>query len=647
MGTAYATVHLVYTIPPALFLWRFFHRIRSARDVFLTIFLVTVAMVATTPWDSYLIRTNVWTYPPDAVLGPKLFDIPAEEVFFFFIQTYITSQLYLLASKPVLHPVYLPRPRNNASTLSQVVGGSTIAALCALGLYLLTIGGEYTYLALILSWACSFMLFLWIMTSSHIVALPLTSTLLPIAIPTLYLWIVDTFALQRGTWAIVPGTKTGLYVWPHLELEEALFFLVTNIMIVFGLVAGDKAFAVCDAIGWDAGTSFHTVPLLVKALFTSLDEDKLKAIDIAHETLATKEHGKSFLAASMFFPGPQRIGLLQLYALCRICDNLIDDAPDTHAAAHALAAIRALFKPAEAIDEKASLGHGEGVALVYELEAEARDALRVLYAALRDKVPQIYIEQLLAGFETDLIFTARTSSPDSLASSWSDADAAASSPTRVDDGERYPIHTDADLLLYSQHVAGAVAAMCVCLLWPGVPSDDSPFSFVNDHDLDTNVSAEKRGDSVLYHAQRVGRALQLVNIARDIRVDARDGARCYIPVSFLARPEHNTTPGKLTSYLRARIASPETTAVDGELERTVRDVQVWLVQRAREIYAASGFAIERMPDETKGGLRAAVEQYLALGDELLRPEGEGAMRVRVPMRRRIGVAWRAAGKAKA
>ena len=44
--------------------------------------LAQVAMVATTPWDSYLIRTNVWTYPPDAVLGLRLFKIPAEEVFF-------------------------------------------------------------------------------------------------------------------------------------------------------------------------------------------------------------------------------------------------------------------------------------------------------------------------------------------------------------------------------------------------------------------------------------------------------------------------------------------------------------------------------------------------------------------------------------
>lgn len=54
--------------------------------------------------DSHLIRTGIWctsptfgsfiglpstAYPPDAIIGPTLFSIPAEELFFFVIQTYI------------------------------------------------------------------------------------------------------------------------------------------------------------------------------------------------------------------------------------------------------------------------------------------------------------------------------------------------------------------------------------------------------------------------------------------------------------------------------------------------------------------------------------------------------------------------------
>jgi 15-cis-phytoene synthase/lycopene beta-cyclase len=59
---------------------------------------------------------------------------------------------------------------------------------------------------------------------SHILALPLVNSVVPIAVPTLYLWLVDTLALQRGTWVINPGTKTGLFVWPNLEIEYVFAF---------------------------------------------------------------------------------------------------------------------------------------------------------------------------------------------------------------------------------------------------------------------------------------------------------------------------------------------------------------------------------------------------------------------------------------
>lgn len=52
-----------------------------------------------------------------------------------------------------------------------------------------------------------------------IIQLPLSTTLLPIAAPTLYLWIVDTLALRRGTWVIEPGTKLEWHIWDGLEVE--------------------------------------------------------------------------------------------------------------------------------------------------------------------------------------------------------------------------------------------------------------------------------------------------------------------------------------------------------------------------------------------------------------------------------------------
>ena len=55
-----------------------------------------------------------------------------------------------------------------------------------------------------------------------IMELPLSNTLVPVALPTLYLWIVDTSALKRGTWVIESGTKLGWHLWDGLEIEYVL-----------------------------------------------------------------------------------------------------------------------------------------------------------------------------------------------------------------------------------------------------------------------------------------------------------------------------------------------------------------------------------------------------------------------------------------
>lgn len=143
-----------------------------------------VAVVSTIPWDSYLIRTNIWSYPPNAIIGPTVFSIPAEELFFFVIQTYNTALLYILLSKVTFYPKYLlsTKRRKNAAlerdhakldeTASRIIGQLVIAAVSIwAGIIVLgfrqdgTTAGilntKYQYLALILAWAGPFLFLLW------------------------------------------------------------------------------------------------------------------------------------------------------------------------------------------------------------------------------------------------------------------------------------------------------------------------------------------------------------------------------------------------------------------------------------------------------------------------------------------------------
>jgi len=176
-------------------------------------------------------------------VGPTLFRIPAEEIFFFIIQTYNTTLLYLLLSKPTFHPIYLCREDHSHAgarlralrTLGQLVLVVTII----MGVGMVVTKGEGMYMGLILAWAGPFLLLLWYGTPElqmwvclenaadgsrslayqFIACLPLSNTLLPVVLPTLYLWLVDTLALKRGTWVIESGTKLGFHLWDGLEIE--------------------------------------------------------------------------------------------------------------------------------------------------------------------------------------------------------------------------------------------------------------------------------------------------------------------------------------------------------------------------------------------------------------------------------------------
>jgi len=104
------------------------------------------------------------------VIGPTVFDIPLEELFFFIIQTYNTSLLYLLLSKPTFHPVYLRAERkrdhpqggiNEKWRFYKLAGQLVLVAVIRGAITLFKKGGVGTYMGLILGWAVPFLLFLW------------------------------------------------------------------------------------------------------------------------------------------------------------------------------------------------------------------------------------------------------------------------------------------------------------------------------------------------------------------------------------------------------------------------------------------------------------------------------------------------------
>ena len=176
---------------------------------------------------------------------------------------------YILVNKTSFYPQYLTNKTNSAPLVRGAwrFGQSVLMVFVAIGLYLVREGKEGTYLGLIMVWACPFALLTWSFSGLFIVKLPPAKTAVPILLPTIYFWLVDDLALGRGTWIIESGTKLGVYLFGSLEIEEAIFFLATNCLIVFGLIAFDRGHAVVDAFPhlFPGAPETPLVPLVLEA----------------------------------------------------------------------------------------------------------------------------------------------------------------------------------------------------------------------------------------------------------------------------------------------------------------------------------------------------------------------------------------------
>jgi 15-cis-phytoene synthase/lycopene beta-cyclase len=424
--------------------------IQTQRQQNRTRLLVAIAVISTIPWDSYLIQRGIWSYPPEAVFGWTLWKIPLEEVFFFVIQTYITSSLYSVLSRPVVHAALLRKP-HSVDRLLQWLGTGLLTSAIVWAFVKLYQGGECTYLALIAAWACPFLLMLWALSWIHIVSLPFYATILPIALSTAYFWLVDTVALKRGTWVIEKGTKLELFLWKDLDLEcvkpiascMGLFdaqpqrsrllpldqcldrvwqrHLVRSSslsLVTTQTKNSDFVWAIHDAwpeqYGRRSPGAIPPLSSLVRSLAVPYSPAMLNRLEELQKALRIlKDKSKSFYTASMLFEGRMRLDLLSLYAVCREADDLVDEATDR-----------------DQIEKRLSFLRQQ---LLFE-NAQTPTAFPLL-SGLR--LPARPFEELIAGFEMDSDFAIG----------------------------RLPIQTRNHLSMYAERVASSVAEMCVLLAW--------------------------------------------------------------------------------------------------------------------------------------------------------------------------------------
>jgi lycopene cyclase domain-containing protein len=192
---------------------------------------ILLALIYTTPWDNYLVETEVWYYNPKLVIGIVLGYVPIEEYTFFVLETFFVGLWWqFLARRINLNPTkFIPSKKIR-------FGSFAVLFLLWLTFTILFFAGapSLTYLSIIFFWALPAIapqiLFgadiLW----HHRKAVALI--ILPMA---LYLSVVDSFAIIASTWTIAPDQSTGILLGGVLPIEEAMFFLVTVTLVTFGM----------------------------------------------------------------------------------------------------------------------------------------------------------------------------------------------------------------------------------------------------------------------------------------------------------------------------------------------------------------------------------------------------------------------------
>lgn len=237
MTLSYLAFDLLVFVPP-LALLALATRPHSRRRVVVLAVLVTLTVIYATPWDNYLVARGVWTSRP-AVVVARLGHVPLGEYAVFVLQPLLTGLWVFALGFTVEADV------GTAPFPSRPVGGGVWFALALVGGALVSTTTAGYYLGALLLWVAPVLGLEWVFGGPALWRYR-REQVYAVAVPTLYLWVVDALALSLGVWSVAEETTLGFVVF-GVPLEEAIFFFLTNLLLVHGLVLVRWVFARIEA----------------------------------------------------------------------------------------------------------------------------------------------------------------------------------------------------------------------------------------------------------------------------------------------------------------------------------------------------------------------------------------------------------------
>jgi len=235
---SYLRFHFIFIIPPMIVLLKDgFARSQTLKQsshfwnlMKWAAVLCAVATLYTAPWDNFLVYAGVWDYPGNRVLFTVGY-VPMEEYAFFSLETILCCAMWL-ACFPDTHALHLVKFGQEGGN-----GKKPYGMVLLLGLWFMScrMTGHLHYMGLILIWSIPVLMLQWFY-GAGILVMHRKALLKVVSSVTLYLCIVDSWAIRHGIWRINTRftIQNASYLLP-LPIEEAVFFLVTAMMCSWGL----------------------------------------------------------------------------------------------------------------------------------------------------------------------------------------------------------------------------------------------------------------------------------------------------------------------------------------------------------------------------------------------------------------------------
>lgn len=270
--STYSDIQVTYMLPVIAVLAFITRPFISRSEMFKMTVLSGLALIYTIPWFYFVIQNGALTYSTEKVLATVRL-VPIEDCVFVVAHTVMTSLWTLLCTWWSIHPCLNFNHDKTSHQLIRWIPISTLSFLTVKGYRMMTIPGLNTfYLGSILCWACPAIILLWYGTGNYFVK-RFKSYLIAIAAPTLFMCRVSQIVMNNNIRHVNAQTSLNAFVAEHLPIEDALFFLVSNVIIVLAVSSFDKARGLMETYSLEFPERFSIsrkfIGQLIKAIATS------------------------------------------------------------------------------------------------------------------------------------------------------------------------------------------------------------------------------------------------------------------------------------------------------------------------------------------------------------------------------------------